>query len=99
MFGKGVGYPYRPLVPSILGGGNRYKVEIVDNGGDAEYYKLPEGAKELQDLIEYKDMNYSIGNIFKACYRLGEKHHSSKKRDLEKIIFFANRELKRIGDG
>ena len=91
---KGVEFKYQGLVPSILAG-----PDDVASGSDAAYYKLPEGAKELQDLIEYKDMNYSIGNIFKACYRLGEKHHSSKKRDLEKIIFFANRELKRIDNG
>jgi hypothetical protein len=67
----------------------------MNSGKSADYYKLPEGAKELQDLIEFKSMNFAVGNIFKACYRLGECEHSLKKRDLEKIIFFAERELKR----
>ena len=61
-----------------------------------KYYELPEGAKELQDLIEYKDMNFALGNIFKAVYRLGQKPDNDRHYDLEKIIWFANRELKRI---
>ena len=64
-----------------------------------KYYELPEGAKELQDLIEYKDMNFALGNIFKAVYRLGQKPDNDRHYDLEKIIWFANRELKRINDG
>lgn len=66
------------------------------NGSDAKYYKLPEGITELQDLIEYKNMNFSVGNIFKAAFRLGEKEGISDIYDLEKIIFFANREIDRI---
>lgn len=68
----------------------------INNGGSTDYYKIPEGAKDLQDLIEYKKMNFSQGNIFKAIFRAGEEHHSSYERDLHKIIFFAERELKRI---
>ena len=50
----------------------------------------------MQDLIEYKEMNFAIGNIFKACYRLGKQEHSKKERDLNKILYFANRELEKI---
>lgn len=67
-----------------------------NNGGSTDYYKLPQGAKDLQDLIEAKNMNFSQGNIFKAMYRSGVDHHSTYERDLNKIIFFAKRELKRI---
>lgn len=71
-------------------------VNFASNGGSVEYYKLPINSTELMDLIEYKEMNCSISNIFKAAYRYGQKHHSSQKRDLEKIIYFATRELNRI---
>lgn len=64
-------------------------------GSDASYYKLPPGAQELQDLIEAKNMNFSVGNIFKAAYRLGQKEGVDDIYDLEKIIFFAKRELNR----
>jgi len=67
-----------------------------NNGGSTDYYKLPSGATELQDLIEYKNMGFSVGNIMKSAYRLGECDHSDKIRDLNKIIWFAKRELSRL---
>lgn len=65
-------------------------------GSTPQQYALPDGAVELQDLIEYRDMNYAVANIFKACFRLGHCEHSDKIRDLNKILWFAERELKRI---
>jgi hypothetical protein len=65
-------------------------------GWSTDYYKLPEGAVELQDLIEAKNMNFAIGNCFKACWRLGSKQGVDEAYDLRKIIWFAERELKRI---
>ncbi|WP_281024693.1 hypothetical protein [Rhizobium sp. BK376] len=41
-------------------------------------------------------MEFGIGNIFKACYRLGEKDGTDHSYDLKKIIFFAERELARL---
>lgn len=64
-------------------------------GGATDYYDFPEGATTLNDLIEYKNMSFALGNIFKACYRLGEKAGTSKLYDINKIIYFAER-LKRI---
>lgn len=66
------------------------------DGGSTDYYNIPEGIKDLQGLIEYKNMNFAIGNIFKACYRMGRKEGNDDAYDLRKIIFFAERELKRI---
>jgi hypothetical protein len=63
-------------------------------GLDAQYYDLPEDATQLQDLIEYKEMNFSVGNMFKAIYRLNDK--STKLYNLEKIIFYAQREINRL---
>jgi hypothetical protein len=69
----------------------------MSNDGRAcpEQYGVPEGAKMIQDLIEHRNMNFAIGNIFKACYRLGHCSHSDKMRDLNKIIYFAERERDR----
>jgi len=61
------------------------------DGGATDYYQLPAGAKELNDLIEFKGMSFALGNIFKAAYRFGEKDGASRIYDLNKIIFFANR--------
>lgn len=66
------------------------------DGSSTSYYKIPPNCTDLIDLIEYKNMNFAIGNIFKACYRLGQKEGNDDSYDLRKIIFFAERELKRI---
>ena len=68
----------------------------TSDGSTASYYELPEGARELQDLISHRDMNSQIGEIFRACYRYGQAHHSSRERDIKKIIFYATAELKRL---
>lgn len=66
------------------------------SGGSNDYYKLPDGATELGDLIEAKNMNFNVGNIFKAAYRLGAKPGVGEMYDLEKIVWFATREINRI---
>jgi len=72
----------------------------ANNGGSTDYYKLPPSAKDLQDLIEYRSMNFAQGNIFKALYRANTdaNTHSSYERDLNKIIWFAKRELARLSN-
>ena len=66
----------------------------MNGGSTPDQYGLPKDAKELQDLIEYREMNFAVGNIFKACYRLGKKN--TAEYELNKIIWFAKRELNRI---
>ena len=66
------------------------------DGSTASYYELPANAKELQDLISYKDMNGQIAEIFRACYRYGEVEHSPKLRDAKKIRFYIEAEIKRL---
>ena len=60
-------------------------------GSTDSQYKLPSGATQLQDLIEYRDMSFSLGNIFKACYRLGAKESVTVMYDLKKIQWFVER--------
>lgn len=71
-------------------------MSVKGNGGSTRYYELPPGAGELQDLIEHKEMNFAVGNIFKAAYRLGEKDGADAAYDLRKIMWFAARELARL---
>jgi len=76
-------------------GSYKIKSTISGNGGSTpSQYALPEGATQLQDLIEYREMNGQIMNIFKACYRIGTKNDI--EYELNKILYFADRELKRI---
>lgn len=72
--------------------------KVSSDGGDTSYYDLPEGATTLNDLIEFKEMDFARGNIFKAAYRLGEKDAADELYDLNKIIYFANRLKNRISN-
>jgi len=65
------------------------------DGGSTDYYKIPAGATDLQDLIEAKSMSFGRGNIFKAAYRLGEDGND-EVYDLKKIIWFAQRRLNEL---
>jgi hypothetical protein len=70
----------------------------MSNGGSTpDQYALPNGATELQDLIEYRNMNFAVGNIFKACFRLGTKNDALY--EMNKIYWFAKRERDRLADG
>lgn len=62
--------------------------KIKSDGGATSYYELPEHATELRHLISHKGMSKSRGDIFKACYRLGEKDGSDVLYDLNKMKFF-----------
>ena len=68
----------------------------ISDGSTASYYELPRGAKELQDLISHRNMNSQIGEIFRACYRMGRAAHSDELRDAKKILFYAKAEVARL---
>ena len=58
------------------------------DGGATSYYELPNHATELKHLIAYRGMSFARGNVFKACYRLGEKEGADVLYDLRKMQFF-----------
>lgn len=66
-----------------------------NNGGASDWYSLPKDANTLQDLIEHRNMNGSVKDIFKACYRLGIKTED-ELRDLNKMAYYSLREIGRI---
>lgn len=70
--------------------------KVKSDGSSSDYYKLPPGAEQIQDLVEFKNMNFSMGNIFKAAYRMGQKAGNDDLYDIRKIIWYANRELERL---
>lgn len=65
--------------------------KIISDGKATVYYDFPEGATTLNDIIEFKEMSFARGNIFKAAYRLGEKSGIDDEYDLNKIIYYAER--------
>ena len=70
----------------------------INNGGETDYYRIDPEWKMAQDIIEARDMNFSQGNIFKVAFTFNTGRHSGTdyERDLNKIIYFAQRELQRI---
>jgi hypothetical protein len=68
--------------------------KITSDGKATKYYDFPVGASTLNDIIEFKDMSFARGNIFKAAYRLGEKEGIDDIYDLNKIIYYAKRLIK-----
>lgn len=66
------------------------------DGSTADYYELPEGATQLQDLISHRNLNAQLGEIFRACYRFGMADHSDQLRDAKKILFYAKAEVERL---
>lgn len=74
-----------------------------NNGGSTDYYDIPPNSVTLSDLIEHKKMEHGIGEMFKATYALKERAertsdaNSSEIRELNKIIWFANRRIAQLG--
>lgn len=66
------------------------------DGSTAEYYQLPENANELQELINHKNMNANIGEIFRTAYRYGSASHSDQLIDARKIKYYIDWEIKRL---
>lgn len=69
---------------------------VKSDGGSTTYYDIPEGARDIGDLIDYRQMSFGVGNIFKACYRIGQKDGIDPVYDLKKIIWMAERELEYV---
>jgi hypothetical protein len=84
-------YTWRDWLDAMGGNLKGNTPDPQPGGSNPKQYSLPPGAKELQDLIEYRQMPFSLGNIFKACYRMGVCDHSDNIRDINKIIWFAER--------
>jgi hypothetical protein len=94
--GVSYSYTYKLLNKKIVSKVNRPTKKIVSDGSTADYYELPKDAKELQDLISYKNMNAQIGECFRECYRYGEAPHSDMLRGAKKIKFYAEAEIARL---
>lgn len=73
--------------------------KTASDGGSTDYYFLPKHATELRHLISHKSMSKARGDIFKACYRLGEKEGVDVLYDLNKMKFFIEDLIEMHGRG
>lgn len=89
-------------IPPLGMCGTPYSVEEKghNNGGSTDYYKLKKEWKDCSDIMEDRAMNYNQGNIFKSafCFNVGRHDGTDYERELNKIVYFAERELKRINN-
>lgn len=80
-----IDHPYYATQPAVSGadGSSYYDIEI--NGVTVS----------CNDVIDALGLNFNMGNILKAAWRLGKKPGVSKEYDLDKIVYFAQREASR----
>ena len=73
-------------------------INPINNGGDTDYYAIAPDWQTAQDIIEARQMNFAQGNIFKAAFTFNSGRHEATtyERELNKIAWFVNRELKRL---
>lgn len=62
--------------------------KTASDGGSTSYYDLPSHAEDIGDLISHIGMSFARGNLFKACYRLGQKEGVDVMYDLNKMEYF-----------
>lgn len=55
-----------------------------------------DGRIEVIDFIEDKNLNYHKGNAIKYICRAGKKDPSKEIEDLQKAIWYINREIRNI---
>jgi hypothetical protein len=65
--------------------------EAVDKVNHPPHYKV--GGIETIDFIEAKKLNYNLGNVIKYITRAD--HKGSRNEDLQKALWYLNRELGR----
>lgn len=77
------------------------KDDSRNNGGSTDYYKLNAAWKDVMDIIETRGLNYSQGSMLKVAmtFNVGRHEGTSPERDLNKIIYHAQRELARLKAG
>ena len=77
------------------------QIHANNNGGSTDYYKFNKDWVDLQDVIEERNLNFAQGNILKAAWCLGSNRHAGTNyvRELNKIMWFCQRELDRVKTG
>ena len=78
------------------------KIEVpddsVDNGGKTSYYQFPSNVRDVDALANWLKLEPSLYNILKSIVRLGRQDHSEELRDRNKIVYYANLQLKFFKD-
>lgn len=99
------GVPEPPYLTSWVGAQFTIPDDIHENhteehtGGSSSYYDVTINGQTISclDIIEALGMDFALGNIFKAAWRIAAGRNGKKKKgnnekyDAEKIVFFGER--------
>ena len=55
-----------------------------------------DGSVEVLDFIEDKNLNFHRGNAIKYICRAGKKSKETEVEDLQKAVFYLNREIENL---
>ena len=79
-----------------------FKLEMKTGGLNMEHNNVnhpqhyTDGSIEVLDFIEDKKLNYHRGNAIKYICRSGKKSKETEIEDLQKAVFYLNREIKNL---
>lgn len=96
LIGKDIAEEYRSAIAATnLPFTDKYRPKIeVDQVNSPPHYTS--GGIETIDFIEAKNLNYNKGNAVKYISRAGLKNKETEIVDLEKAIWYLNREIKKL---
>ena len=71
------------------------KVEFNESVFHPKHYGGEESTYEAIKVIEAWDLGFNLGNVVKYISRLGKKDPNKKLEDLEKALWYLQREIDR----
>jgi hypothetical protein len=71
------------------------KVEFSESVFHPKHYGGEESTYEAIKVIEAWDLGFNLGNVVKYISRLGKKDANKKIEDLEKALWYLQREIER----
>ncbi len=80
---------------SILYNKNSKNVENMSDNSVENPSHYNSGKIEVIDFIEDQNLNFNLGNAVKYISRAGKKDPAKFREDLEKAVWYLNRELKK----
>lgn len=79
---------------AILNSAESSKIKALDMINHPSHYT--DGKIEVIDFIEEKNLNFHRGNAVKYIARAGKKDPSKEVKDLQKAVWYLNREIERL---
>ena len=69
-----------------------------NDGGKNSFYAIPEDVKDVDDLCEYLELNFYMGNILKSLWaNKGNRHEATDEmREAKKRLHYSQKELNRL---